>query len=454
MAHRYARPVAIGLALLAGSGATAPTASAGDDPFVTVEQRTTTNGNTAWDYLAGGITFQKSGQLSPISTHRRASDPTSCGLWSKWRLYNRIPSTGERFYAVRIYDSCHGDMYIPTADPKCANDGQTGSAEQPSYCADVLPGHLVAGYDPSDCMAMSSQWVVLNAAITPASYDAATGAVLSAQTSFVSNFEEQLRELSCTNIIAWEVVGWSYHWSDGAVDTRPGSGQQPGTDTHPVAPDPQPQPTGSTPASVIAIAHLHIRGQAFDFDAAGNLVTTNRDAFVDISNKASTGATGSAPVYTPPQLQAGAIPVAQLGNGSIPPFNPGAASLHHMDTIRGRLLDVYPRALVVIPGTESINGVVVGQSTTTTLSWTYTGADTDAPPAQATRTGVVSSSTQPLHLQWNHAEHLGPHREPVDETVPITFAVRSTYPDGHTEDTTVSDSLSITIYYIGLNYNG
>jgi len=367
-------------------------------------------------------------------------------------MYNRVPSTGERLFAVRIYDSCANDQYVATASQKCQNDGQNNRGDQPSYCADVLPGHLVAGFDPSACMAMSSQWVVLNADVSPSSYNAATGAPLTATTSFVDGFDEQLRELSCTDIIGWDVIGWTFRWSDGTTDTLPGNGHNPATDAHVAAPDPT--RTGASAAGVIATAHLHIRGQALDFDAAGNLVTVARDAFVDISNRASSGAAGGPPVYTPPQLQLGAIAVGQDGDGSMPAGDLSAPAHQHVRAIRGRLTNVFPRAIVITPGTESIGGVVVGQGTTTTLSWTYTGPITDAPPTQASGPDSTGSPAAAIHVQWNHAERLDARGQPVDEALPITISVRTTYPDGHTEDSTLSQSISVTIHYVGLNYNG
>ena len=153
------------------------------------------------------------------------------------------------------------------------------------------------------------------------------------------------------------------------------------------------------------------------------------------------------------------MPVGQRGDGTIPPPDPRQPPLTHADTIRGRLLELFPRVLVVRPGTETVAGAPAGEARTEVLSWTYEGPPTDAPDREATRPEQTGEATRPeqtgppglpVTLQWNHAERLDGRRRPVDEEVPLRLSVRTTYPDGHTEDQVVTGSIAVSIYYVGL----
>jgi hypothetical protein len=242
-------------------------------------------------------------------------------------------------------------------------------------------------------------------------------------------------------------------WSDGAVDTRPGSGQQGITDSHVLAA--QPADTGGRRnADVTAVATLHLTGDGVDFDDSGAPVVVHRSADVQISNQRS--ATGLAPgaVDTPPVLAVGAVAVGQRGDGSIATPDPSAAPATHADTIRGRLLELFPRAIVVRPGEERIGGVLVGEGRSEVVAWAYLGGPTDAPPREATPPGASGSSEQPVTLQWNHAERLDNQRRPVDEEVPLRLVVRTTYPDGHVDEQTVLGVIRVSIYYVGVRVEG
>ncbi len=238
-------------------------------------------------------------------------------------------------------------------------------------------------------------------------------------------------------------------WSDGATDARPGSGQQGITDAHLLAPQPAAGDASRT-ADVTAVATLHLTGDAVDFDDAGAPTVVHRAADVQISNhRTSTGLLPGA-VYTPPSLAVAAVPVGQRGDGSIPPPDPNQPPLTHADTIRGRLLELFPRALVLQPGTETVGGTTIGEATSEVVGWTYLGGPTDAPPREATAPGASAVPDRPVAVQWNHAERLDGQRSPVDEQVPLRLIVRTTYPDGHAEEQTISGSIAVSIYYVGL----
>jgi hypothetical protein len=294
----------------------------------------------------------------------------------------------------------------------------------------------------------------LLAELRPPTYDPRHDTQLTATTSFAEDFTQRLIEGTCVGNIQWRVQGWTMRWSDGGTDTLAGSGHDGITVQHRLAGDPR---AGAEPhtADVTAIAHLNITGEAIDFDADGNLVVVTRSASVDISNKQSATGQGVAVVsYTPPQLAAGALPVSQLGDGSVPAVDLSAAPLTHANAIRGRLLVLYPRAIVIRPGTESIGGVIVGEARTTTTGWVYLGAATDAPQRDATPPGALGAPTEALRVQWNHAALLDASRAPVDELVPVQITVQSVYPDGHTETSSVTGNVAVTIYYIGLGFHG
>ena len=210
-----------------------------------------------------------------------------------------------------------------------------------------------------------------------------------------------------------------------------------------------PAATGPAVTDITAVAHLFIHGTAMDFDNAGNLITVTRDAFVDISNRASANGSGAAPVYTAPQLATGAMAAAQHADGSLPGI-PTTAPKAHLDALYGRLLMVYPRPIILAPGTESIGGVVIGTATTTTSGWTYNGTWTDAPAAQATAPGSHGNPATPITVQWNHAERLDAHGGHLDETIPVSITAVTTYPDGHVQTTSTSAAIPVTIYFIGM----
>ena len=144
------------------------------------------------------------------------------------------------------------------------------------------------------------------------------------------------------------------------------------------------------------------------------------------------------------------MPVGQRGDGTIPSPDPRQPPLTHADTIRGRLLELFPRVLVVRPGTETVAGAPAGEARSEILGWTYEGPPTDAPDREATRPEQTGPPGLPVTLQWNHAERLDGRRRPVDEEVPLRLSVRTTYPDGHTEDQQVTGAIAVSIYYVGL----
>ena len=167
-------------------------------------------------------------------------------------------------------------------------------------------------------------------------------------------------------------------------------------------------------------------------------------------------ATGVVPgaVDTPPQLEVAAVPVGQRGDGTIPPPDPAQRPLTHAATIRGRLLELFPRVVTLSPGSESAGGVVLGEARTELLSWTYLGPATDAPAREATNPGDSGTTATPVSLQWNHAERLDAAHRGVDELVPLRLDVRTTYPDGHSEDRVLDGAISVSIYYVGLMDRG
>ena len=84
------------------------------------------------------------------------------------------------------------------------------------------------------------------------------------------------------------------------------------------------------------------------------------------------------------------------------------------------------------------------------VTWTYLGQPTDAPAREATAPDATGPPDRPVAVQWNHAERLDGQRRPVDEEVPLRLLVRTTYPDGHSEDQVVTGSIAVSIYYVGL----
>jgi hypothetical protein len=73
---------------------------------------------------------------------------------------------------------------------------------------------------------------------------------------------------------------------------------------------------------------------------------------------------------------------------------------------------------------------------------------------EATAPDTTALPDRPVTVQWNHAERLDGQRRPVDEEVPLRLLIRTTYPDGHAEDQTITGSIAVSIYYVGLMDEG
>ncbi|HEY2702807.1 MAG TPA: hypothetical protein VGL20_03865 [Candidatus Dormibacteraeota bacterium] len=362
--------------------------------------------------------------------------------------------TLDRYYGVYIYDGCNGDrpVFPKPADPllgPCNNDDSLHASGQYSICPIFATHHVPAGLAPHECDALAVASTSLDATLTPDTYDPHLPTLLTASTSFASNLAERLSDGTCLANLDWRDTAWSMRWSDGATDARPGSGRQGITDAHLLAP--QPAAGDSTrSADVTAVATLHLTGDAVDLDDAGAPTVVHRTADVQISNhRTSTGLLPGA-VYAPPSLAVAAVPVGQRGDGTTPPPDPRQPPLTHAATIRGRLLELFPRVLVLRPGSETVGGTTIGEATSEVVGWTYLGGPTDAPPREATAPGASAVPDRPVAVQWNHAERLDGRRRPVDEEVPLRLIVRTTYPDGHAEEQTISGSIAVSIYYVGL----
>jgi hypothetical protein len=366
--------------------------------------------------------------------------------------------SGDRRYGVYVYNSCAEDRQVfPTpADARfgpCNNDDSLHASAKYSLCPVLQSRHVPAGLAPHECNALAVASTSLDATLTPGTYDPHLPTLLTASTSFASNLAERLSDGTCLANLDWRDTAWSMRWSDGAVDARPGSGQQGITDAHLLAPQPAAGDSTRT-ADVTAVATLHLSGDAVDFDDAGAPTVVHRAADVQISNhRTSTGFLPGA-AYAPPQLAVAAVPVGQKGDGAIPPPDPRQPPLTHADTIRGRLLELFPRALVLRPGTETVGGTTVGEASSEVISWTYLGGPTDAPSREATVPDATALPDRPVAIQWNHAERLDAQRRPVDEEVPLRLLIRTTYPDGHAEDQTITGSIAVSIYYVGLMDEG
>jgi hypothetical protein len=413
-------------------------------------------GDRAFEILTLRATNQRTGgQDHIVPTH----PPGRYCYYSEWRLIRVNAVSRERKYGVYIYNACDGDRQIFPVSTQirmsCNNDDNLYASGKFSICPLLPPGHVPAGLPPlQGCNAEAVASQSLLADLQPSTYDPSKGADLTVTTSFASDFADRLADGTCLANIDWQDRAWTMRWSDGAADQKAGTGRQGTTDTHTIAADPAAGSQTRT-SDITAIAHLSVSGQAVDFDADGNPIVITRSANIDISNKTAATGQGSTTVgYALPQLVVAGVGVIQHGDGSVPAPSSGAAPQTHVDAIRGRLLVVYPQALVVVPGTESVGGVVVGDAVTTTLSWTYLGPPTDAPLGEASATGSKGLAGVPVTIQWNHAEPISTFGTPTDELVPLQLTARSVYPDGHIETQTITGAIAATIFYVGLGFRG
>lgn len=382
---------------------------------------------------------------------------SGCRYWSQWSLIRVNPVSHARTYGVSIFDGCYNDTQVfpvprDIRQGSCNNDDGLYPSGKYSVCPIIAEGHVPAGM-PFDrrCEALTEVDTSLLADLTPQSYDSSKPTTLTLATSFASDMTQRLAEGTCTDVLDWQAISWTVHWPDGVTEHAAGSGQSGITRTHIL------QATtagGAQPSDVTVVAHLHVVGQALDFDGSGNAFVRSVDGYVDVSNHDTATGAGAAPVDVPPQLVAGAVAVGQAGDGSFAAPDPGAAAQARAVTIRGRLLQLYPRPIVVRPGVEMVDGAEVGQATETVVGWTYAGGATDAPSADGTRPGQGGDAGTPIVVQWDHAERTDALGRPVDETVPVSLVVRSRYPDGTVLDTTVSGDIDVAIWYAGLTQTG
>ena len=417
--------------------------------MVTASLRTQSVGNEAfgWAEVGVGGVVQTTSQAAP------PRQGTASCYYTAWRLISVNAATHVRRYGVFLYNACDQDRQVfpvitsPNMDT-CFNDDAMFPSGKPSFCVRFDPQTVPAGL-PFDatCMALAETAVGLHADLQPPAYDPTQPAALTATTSFSTDFTSLLSDATCSDVIDWRVTAWQLRWPDGHVDSLPGAGQQGVTQQHTV--QPQPGASGPQTADVTAIAHLHITARAVDFDAAGQPFVRTLSGDVVVSNRASATGIGAAPQYTPPTITVAALAAVQNADGTLP--SPTGAAAAHADAVRGRLLALLPSALVTTPGSESVGGVVVGTARTQLLGWTYTGPPTDAPSGEGTPPQATGSPGDTVVEQWNHAERIDPGGSPVDELVPLILSVRTVYPDGHVETTTVTGAIAVTIHYAGLD---
>ena len=443
--------------VILGALALWPNAANADPPgsiSLTVGLQSKQLGNTVADYLQMTSTGNFITASGPVPPRRGAA---YC-YWSDWTLIRVNAVSHERTYGVSIYDGCNNDAQVfpvpqDIRQGSCNNDDSLYPSGKYSVCPIIPQGHVPAGL-PFDhrCEALTEVDTSLHTSITPQTYDPTQPTTLTVSTSFASDIAQRLSEGTCTDVLDWQAISWTLRWSDGAIDHLPASGRDGITRTHTL----QPTQAGSGPqqSDLTVVAHLHVIGQALDFDQAGNLVVRNVDGYVDVSNHDTASGDGAAPVHVPPQLASGAIAVGQSGDGTLAPPDEGASPQQRAVTLRGRLLALYPRPIVLRPGVELVDGADVGHAISTVVAWQYTGTTTEAPPDEATRPGARGSPTTPIVVQYDHAERTDALGRPIDETVPITMLVRTTYPDGTTLDTTLRGVIDVAIWYAGLTQTG
>ena len=453
MARRHVRLTIIVLAicavLITGRATTVDGAADSGSAEKTATLATRTVGSTA--FIWTNVTDTLTGNQSTVTTR----SGNVCGYWSVWRLIAVNQVTHARRYAQFIYDGCDGDRLIvpiPTdaANLSCNNDDNLYRSARYSLCIWVPPSAVPAGeaFD-QNCMALAETAVSLHADVTP---NPAAPASFAVSTSFSTDFQQRLSEATCSDVLSWRVTAWELQWPDGAVDTKPGSAQQGITDVHTLKTGPPPDPTT---VHVIARAHLHITAQAVDFDSNANPYVRTMAADIVVSNDASALAGAGTPTYTAPQLHAAAICEMQAPDGTLQPYRPTDPLDSSCQVMRGRLDQVYPQVDVVRPGAELLNGVDIGTARSVLTGWTYMGTATDAPARYATNPGDTGPAGVPINVQWNHASRIDEsHPVPIPEQVPFRASVLTTYPDGHTDTETVSGSIPVTIFYVGLNFTG
>ena len=381
----------------------------------------------------------------------------SCGYWGNWRLL-RVEADKSRRYGEFVYDGCNAEKQVfpvPT-DPlygSCNNDDNLVPSAKYSLCPVLPTGTVPAGmpFDPA-CMALAETAVSLHADLAHDPTD--TTNTYTVTTSLSQDFASRLNDATCSDVLDWRITGWEISWPDGQVDAKPGTGQSGTADVRQLPPGQSPDPATTR---VLVKAHLHITAHAVDFDDNATPYVRSLSADVVLTNDpaASQAGIGGAPVYTPPQLAAAAICINQTGDGSLPPFDPTLTHRTACDTLRGRLLEVFPQVTVTRPGQELVGGVSVGTARSVVTGWTFTGGYTDAPPGEATPPDAAGRPNTPVAVQYNHAARIDERSgSPVPEPVPFRLSVQTTYPDGHVETEQVSGSLAVTIYYVGLNYEG
>jgi len=444
---RLRRALVVALTLLLSVTIAGHAQTAGDT--ATVSLQTQVVGNTAFSFLQIAEATSRGGDAETVVPWRVAA----CRYWSEWHLIRINAVSHDRTYGVYIYDGCNNDVQVfpvPTdiRQGSCNNDDNLFPSGKFSVCPIIPEGHVPAGL-PFDqhCEALTEADTSLFANVDPPTYDTTKPTPLTLTTTFASDMTQRLSEGTCSDVLDWRAVAWTVRWPDGATDRAGGSGQSGITLVHTI---PAAKGDSSQQASVVVIAHLHVMGQALDFDQNGNPVVRSVGGYVDISNSDSATGSGAAPVDEPPLLAMGAIPIGQTGDARLAEPDASAAPVARAVTIRGRLLALWLSPIVVRPGVEMVDGVEVGIATSRVLRWHYLGGPTDAPPSEGTTAGAHGSADTPVVVQYDHAERTDAQGNPIDETVPLSVVVETAYPDGTVQTTTLDGSIAVAIYYAGL----
>ena len=199
------------------------------------------------------------------------------------------------------------------------------------------------------------------------------------------------------------------------------------------------QAAGQYDARVIAYISGHAQAAVYDRNGRPQLI---QQAFsVQVGNHATASTRArSVKRYLAPDAQVTVIP-------SLGPSAPDATvGFRQIDALRGALTTMGVHLRIQQEGLMTIDGRVAGVGRSRLIGWRLDGAPSDAPAGVGTAPGQVHAFQDPLRLQWNTPDRLGPG--PAHSyLVPMTLYLETRYPDGHVANFVIPSSFFVSVNF-------
>jgi len=268
----------------------------------------------------------------------------------------------------------------------------------------------------------------LDLAVSVAPTQPLAGATSLVSASLSSALTRDLNLYLSMAILDWSVTRWTVDFGDGQSASMRGPVQ-----SHIAVPLVYRAP-GTYPVRVVADISGHAQAAVFDTFGAAHLIT--RSFAVQVGNGTLASVRRAPPRgYLAAQAVVAVSPAISSAPSSLTAFR-------HVDVLRGALTAFGVRLIIFREGLLLIDGIARGVGHSTLVAWRYDGSLADAPSGSSP--GAFHPPDPPLRPQLNEPDRLAGSR-PQDYVVPVTLAIQTRYPDGHTAAYVVASSFSVTV---------